>query len=72
MSSPPSSFDVQLLTELQKFNLDVGSMNIGAFFSTQIWDLKTAHKKMGRSIFQEKVFHHTLFFIKEQFTWGHA
>lgn len=34
-------------------------MKIGAFFA-QIWDLNTAHEKPGKSIFQEKVFHHTL------------
>lgn len=44
----------------------------GFFFPIQIQDLNSAYEKMGKSIFQEKVFHHTLFFIKEQFTWGHA
>lgn len=57
--SPTFSFDIQLLTKLEKFNLDVGAMKTGAFFPPKYRILQQPMKKMGKSIFQEKVFHHT-------------
>lgn len=47
---------MQMLTKLQKFNLDVGSV----LSSHPNTDFKTTHEKTGKPIFQEKVFHHTL------------